>query len=45
MSAIQMKKNVIARFGENSNEAGYFQWVFSRRPYDFLVFVYNNMMN
>ena len=44
MSAIQMKQNVIARFGENSYEAGYIQWVFSRRSYAQLVIAYRNLM-
>jgi hypothetical protein len=44
MSAIQMKQEVINRYGEGSYEAGWFQFVFSRRPYDYLVRVYNDLM-
>lgn len=44
MSAIQMKQAVIDRYGKNSYEAGWIQFVFSRRPYDYLVRVYNDLM-
>jgi hypothetical protein len=44
MSAMKMKENVRNRYGENSFEFGYFQHVFSRRPFEFLQAVYEKMM-
>jgi hypothetical protein len=44
MSAVQMKENVKIRYGEDSNEFGYFMHVFSRRPLDWTISVYNKLM-
>lgn len=44
MSAVQMKENVRTLYGEDSYEFGYFMHVFSRRPFDWTVSVYNKLM-
>ena len=44
MALINMKNEVIAKYGENSFEAGYIQFVFARRPSDYFIKVYQDLM-
>ena len=44
MSLINMKDEVINKFGKDSFEAGYIQHCFSYRGTDFFIEVYDRMM-
>lgn len=41
---IEMKETIKVEFGEDSFEAGYIQWVFSRRSTETFVQVYEHLM-
>lgn len=42
---IKMKEEVISKYGEKSFEAGYIQYVFSKRPTEQFLIVYRKLMN
>jgi hypothetical protein len=41
---IMMKEQVVAKYGENSFEAGYIQYVFSKRPADWFKKIAEDLM-
>ena len=44
MALINMKNEVIEKYGRDSFEAGYIQFVFARRSSDYFIRVYNDLM-
>ena len=44
MALVQMKNEVINKYGENSYEAGYIQWIFSKRSTEYFLRVYHQLM-
>jgi hypothetical protein len=44
MSAISMRDTIIRKYGKDSFEAGYIQWVFSRRSTETLWSVYKDLI-
>lgn len=44
MSAITMRDAIIRKYGKDSFEAGYIQWVFSRRSTETLWTVYKKLI-
>lgn len=45
MSIIEMKQEIIVKFGQGSHEAGYAQYVFSRRSTETFIMVYKKLMH
>jgi len=45
MSAISMRDAIIRKYGKDSFEAGYIQWVFSRRSTETLWSVYKDLIS
>lgn len=44
MTIIEMKKEIIIKFGQNSYEAGYAQYIFSKRSTETFIQVYKRLM-
>lgn len=44
MALINMKNEVIAKYGEGSFEAGYISYVFSKRSTEYFLYVYQDLM-
>lgn len=44
MTIITMKQEIIVKFGENSFEAGYAQYIFSKRSTETFIAVYEKLM-
>ncbi len=45
MSAIEMRDAIISKYGKDSFEGGYIQYVFSHHSTKFLESVYNDLKN
>lgn len=44
MTIIEMKQEIIVKFGADSLEAGYAQYVFSKRSTEVFIYVYKKLM-
>jgi len=44
MALVQMKNEVINKYGKDSYEAGYIQWVFSKRSTECFLRIYHQLM-
>lgn len=44
MSIIAMKQEIIVKFGKDSFEAGYAQYIFSKRSTEVFIHVYQKLM-
>lgn len=45
MTIITMKQEIIVKFGQDSFEAGYAQYIFSKRSTETFIAVYERLMN